>query len=601
MKSTLGSLYTFPSIEPLESRIAPALFIVTSTADSGPGTLRNALALADGHPGHNTILFHLPAPPAHEANIITLTSGVLTSYGNVTIQGPGAGKLIIDANYNSGVFEIGLGDSSTANPDRPTTIAGLSIIDGKVSNSVGGPTRGTSGSAGAGIYSYESLTLKDVVISGNVTDTVGGGVAVTGYVGAGTTTRINISNSVISGNYAADGAGGLSLDNLGSVVISNTVVTGNTTGAAGKAGGVYAEVSNLGHSVAITGSVISGNTAGTAGGLFVADYSTARSARVTISRTQITGNTAAGTGSGYGAGGGLSVLGGKTVITRSTIEGNTALYQGGGIFTFNVSSLTISKSTISGNRTTKASQNYGGGGGGIYFDGRAPDFPSVLGIFNSQIADNQTTACGGGVYANDLGKFTVSRSIFSANQASEAGGALCDLGSLSVTRSTFAGNTGSSGGAIYEGDRSSFTPVAVSISASRFTGNTSVNGGGGVYIDGASAAAIKTSVFSGNFAGTSGGGLSINNAGIFHIFGDSFTRNDAQNNSGGGIYIALSAGNIVESTISGNVASDGAGIFNDGITSHAITLFADNITGNTGLDGPNLNDTPGDLSTFRFL
>lgn len=592
-----------PIIEPLEPRIAPAVFIVTSTADSGPGTLRNALSLADNHPGHNTILFNLPAPPAHGANVIMLTSGALISNGNVTIQGPGAGKLIIDANYSSGVFVIGAGITST---DSPATITGLSIIDGKVN----GQGSGINGGAGAGIYSYESLTLKDVVISGNVAATVGGGVAISGYAAAHT--RVNISNSLITGNYATDGAGGLSLYRMESITISNTVVTGNTTGATGKAGGVYAQVTNLGHSIAINGSVISGNTAGTAGGLFVADYSTARSARVTISRTRITGNTATGTGSGYGAGGGLFVLDGNTVITRSTIEGNKAAYYGGGVAAMELPSLTISRSIISGNKTTKAGRIYSGGGGLLISDaGSDSNTPLVAKIFDSRITDNQTPYSGGGIYVRDGVALTISRSIFSGDQAGGNGGALCTYGldtgkvSLSITRSTFSGNAAVSGGGIYAGDLKQDGAGGVfSISSSRITGNSSVNGGGGIYVNGSASLNIKTSIIDDNIAGSYGGGLSIAGTPIFRIFGGSINRNFAENNSGGGINIALyqtGKGIISDVTISGNVTTVGGGIFNDGLTPAAITLYNDKISGNIAPDGPNLEDIPGDLSTFRFL
>ena len=56
---------------------------VTTTADSGPGSLRNAIAEASGG---GTITF---APSV--TGIITLTNGELAIGGNLTINGPGAG------------------------------------------------------------------------------------------------------------------------------------------------------------------------------------------------------------------------------------------------------------------------------------------------------------------------------------------------------------------------------------------------------------------------------------------------------------------------------------------------------------------------------
>lgn len=81
------------------------------------------------------IAFHLPAPPLHGENIITLTSGELTSLGNVTIAGPGAGKLILDGNNASRIFDINDGTTTT---DSPMTISGLSIVHGNTTGQGGG-------------------------------------------------------------------------------------------------------------------------------------------------------------------------------------------------------------------------------------------------------------------------------------------------------------------------------------------------------------------------------------------------------------------------------------------------------------------------------
>ena len=65
-----------------------ATITVTNTNDSGPGSLRQALAVA--HDG-DRITFAV-------SGTITLTSGGLAVFKNVTISGPGADQLSIDAN-----------------------------------------------------------------------------------------------------------------------------------------------------------------------------------------------------------------------------------------------------------------------------------------------------------------------------------------------------------------------------------------------------------------------------------------------------------------------------------------------------------------------
>jgi hypothetical protein len=149
-----------PKLEALESRVAPATFTVNSTAESWTGSLREALTKADVLPGADKIVFKLPAPPPHTVNVILLGGTELPSKGNVTIIGPGRGKLIIDANNASRVLDI---NDDDGNADSPATISGLSMI------------RGQSGGFGGGLYSSESLTLKDVVVSQCSSNNGGGG------------------------------------------------------------------------------------------------------------------------------------------------------------------------------------------------------------------------------------------------------------------------------------------------------------------------------------------------------------------------------------------------------------------------------------------
>src|SRR5262245_65417375 len=66
---------------------------VANTNDSGPGSLRAAIDSAG--PG-DTIVFALTYPA-----VISLTSGSLTINTHLTIAGPGASSLTIDASNNT--------------------------------------------------------------------------------------------------------------------------------------------------------------------------------------------------------------------------------------------------------------------------------------------------------------------------------------------------------------------------------------------------------------------------------------------------------------------------------------------------------------------
>jgi hypothetical protein len=73
-----------------------AILTVTNTNDSGPGSLRHALAVA--HNG-DRIIFTI-------SSVIRLTSGGLVVARNVTISGPGASQLSIDGNQAAFVFGV---------------------------------------------------------------------------------------------------------------------------------------------------------------------------------------------------------------------------------------------------------------------------------------------------------------------------------------------------------------------------------------------------------------------------------------------------------------------------------------------------------------
>ena len=74
--------------------------IVSNTNDSGPGSLRQALAIShDGDTIDGTGV----------SGVITLTSGQLLVEKSVTINGSGADVLAVDGNATSSVFQIGTG------------------------------------------------------------------------------------------------------------------------------------------------------------------------------------------------------------------------------------------------------------------------------------------------------------------------------------------------------------------------------------------------------------------------------------------------------------------------------------------------------------
>ena len=197
---------------------------VTNTNDSGPGSLRQALAIAnDG----DTI------DATGVSGVITLTSGELLVGKSVTINGAGAKVLAVDGNGTSTVFQVGTG----AGP--PTVaISGFTIRNGQ-----GGFGGGILNGSGA------TLTITNSTISGS-TAAFGGGIFNTG--------PLTIANSTVTGNTGSQGGGVYSNSSL---TITNSTISGNTVNSEG--GGVV----NLG-TAAITNSTLSNNSGSDGGGIF---------------------------------------------------------------------------------------------------------------------------------------------------------------------------------------------------------------------------------------------------------------------------------------------------------------------------------------------
>ncbi|MDO8616725.1 MAG: choice-of-anchor Q domain-containing protein [Dehalococcoidia bacterium] len=140
-------------------------------------------------------------------------------------------------------------------------------------------------------------------------------------------------------------------------------------------------------------------------------------------------------GSG-GEGGGIYNVGTLT-LTNSTVSGNTAPSNGGGIY--NYSTLTLTNSTVSGNTAPVS-------GGGIY------NFSATLTLTNSTVSGNTSGSDGGGIYnsSHSYTVATITNSTITNNSAgSGSGGGIARAGSTSnfvnlkntiVANSTSGGN-----------------------------------------------------------------------------------------------------------------------------------------------------------------
>jgi len=219
---------------------APAdIITVTNTNDSGPGSLRNALAIAnDG----DEITFAV-------TGTITLTSGELLVDKNITISGPGADSLAVDGNAKSRVFYIG--------PATTVTVSGLTVTNGSMTNDFGG-----------GIYNdHSTLTLSNCTVSGNSATFGAGGIYSDGHAGSAI---LESSNSTFSGNSASGGSGG-GIFNDGQQNGSATLDMVNCTVSGNSAlfgGGIINNGFQGNAPVTLKNNTVSGNSANQGGGIY---------------------------------------------------------------------------------------------------------------------------------------------------------------------------------------------------------------------------------------------------------------------------------------------------------------------------------------------
>jgi uncharacterized repeat protein (TIGR01451 family) len=235
-----------PRLERLESRIAPAAFVVTNTADSGSGTLRQAILSLNSSAGGtidfnilglgtHTIALSSPLPAITTSIIIDGTSQV--GYNGrplVEVNGAAAGAnadgfdingvsatlegLIIDGFSGRGVSltnsidtvvracYIGVGPSGiVASPNGQDGV----FLTNSSSNTIGGPNPADgnliSGNQGDGIHILFGGTSNNNLIENNAIGTDASGTEPLGNGGDGinlfaTSANNQILNNLISGN-----------------------------------------------------------------------------------------------------------------------------------------------------------------------------------------------------------------------------------------------------------------------------------------------------------------------------------------------------------------------------------------------------------------
>ena len=219
-------------------------FTVSSLADSGAGSLRDAIASASSG---DTIDFSI-------TGTITLTSSPLEVSQDVTISGPGASSLAISGGGTLQIFVI----------SGSVTISGLTLED------AGGTV------LGGAILNEGTLNLNDCVVENNLAVPanfipIAGGAVWNDAI-------LNVNATTFSNNSAVFFGG--AIFNLGTLNLLNSTFSGNSTlSSEGQGGAIWnAGIANLsfstfaGNSAAFGGSgVFNGGTALVVKGTLLAD------------------------------------------------------------------------------------------------------------------------------------------------------------------------------------------------------------------------------------------------------------------------------------------------------------------------------------------
>ncbi|WP_425146577.1 beta strand repeat-containing protein [Deinococcus sp.] len=576
---------------------APVGIPVTSTADSGAGSLRELLAAAA--PG-DTLRFTA-------GGTLTLSSP-LTLSKNVTLIADGvtvdtAGKPLLIAR------------------DAAVSISGGSWTSSAPLTTTGLAAQATTITSGGVIQNAGTLTLENLSISGG-TANLGGGVRNDGTLTLNAGARITGNKAVGSSDTTADSGEGGGIYNTGTLTLAGGSVDGNT--ALGSGGGIrstrdaklFIQSGSVdGNSctlpvtkdggcagggiystgdVSLSGGSVSNNTATYfGGGLAVQDVVLSGNTRV-FPTLSITGGTLAGnraSDAAQGAGGAVWSSA-KFTLAGGTLKGNSAYY-GGGIQ--NWGTLNVTGGSIEGNSAAY------GGGISAYRPASNADFAATTFTFGgtASVKGNTASDAGGGLYVTRI-PLTMTGGTVEDNTATNTGGGIT-FGSgtvSSIQGGTVSGNkvTGTTDGG---GGLRLFGGTTVNLSGGEIRGNTAVKTGGGVTVGGTlnmSGGSItgntvtnRTNSPSGQDFGGGGGGVRMYSGSSMTASGGSIGGNTAW--FGGGVQTSdayqtspTSIFTLSGATVSGNKATDnnvGGGFWNDG----KLTIQSGSVTGNSARDG----------------
>ncbi|MGC9399930.1 MAG: choice-of-anchor Q domain-containing protein [Anaerolineae bacterium] len=356
--------------------------VVTTTADSGPGSLRQMLA--DAQPG-DTITFDLTSPAT-----ITVNSPLVLNK-DLAIEGLGPDVLSIKANGGPGT---GFGEFGMHRTHVVTVAVGANVVISGV-KIVGDAWIAEVG----GIYNAGTLTLQNSAIS----EGHGRGIHNTGVL---TVLDSTIEHCKVNVAHDSDPHGAGIYNDEGSLRLERSALIGNQATDDGEeteaamGGGLF----NTGVAT-LTQVLVRSNEANKGGGIANGSlHWWGAHGKLKIIDSEILGNHADLAyneeidDEDQGHGGGLynsNIIGpgqGRTTILRSTFADNVAAQDGGGIYASG--EITLTNSTLVQNRADK-------NGGAIFYTGDTNEtlmLHAVTMVQNAADHNGNGEGAGGGIY-----------------------------------------------------------------------------------------------------------------------------------------------------------------------------------------------------------
>lgn len=397
---------------------------ISNCNDSGPGSLRTVLALAqDGDSIYLAScdgMIYLESPLSTSVDNLTI-NGITPTDGNSgnilwgddsfrILQHNGTGTLTLSnvtlahgrmrdgvarggcvsslgsVEVNDSVMKYCVADRtvSSTSPVRGgaiyasggVTISGSSIGKSKAINGYGE-------ALGGGIYAGDGLSVSDADIVHNAANSFGG-LAAGGAIYLAGGALNGVTDSYIADNstssLGAQRGGGIAVaSGAGLMIVQNSVVTGNTMNSANAlGGGVFVDTGN---SLSVKYSTITHNTAGQGAGLFSRSGLSLKASAVAHNSATVKG-------------GAIIAHSGVVKLESCTIDGNEAPRIGGSeLNTTSGEVIRIEQCTIANNRTVEATEEDWGFGTGLVL-------LKDTAMLNSTITGNQFVGATGSAYGD---------------------------------------------------------------------------------------------------------------------------------------------------------------------------------------------------------